>query len=193
MRLFSGQYEKSARDYIAAADELERLETYSVSKGTATWVVNDTVQDFRGTPYERTLLHAFTAKDHLAMANWDDAAVEARDVVDGGRRLCKREWRAHQKHDAPQQPDPRARACLYGEGRCGPAGHRGWKSFGGRLITRVNELRQSPGFASGRRGSCVCPALSRAIGRACRIQACTGERDKLRSFRFEASPCAIPC
>lgn len=81
VRLFSGQYETSARDYIAAASELERLETYSVSKGTATWVVNDTVQDFRGTPYERTLLHAFTAKDHLAMANWDDAAVEARRII----------------------------------------------------------------------------------------------------------------
>ena len=81
IRLFSGQYENSARDYIAAADELTKLETYSVSKGTASWVVNDTVENFRGTPYERTLLHAFTAKDHLAMANWDNAAVEARRII----------------------------------------------------------------------------------------------------------------
>ena len=81
VRLFAGRYETSARDYIAASDELDRLETYSVSKGTASWVVNDTVQSFRGTPYERTLLHAFTAKDHLAMANWDNAAVEARRII----------------------------------------------------------------------------------------------------------------
>ena len=81
VKLFNGKYETSARDYIDASDELERLETYSVSKGTASWVVNDTVEDFRGTPYERTLLHAFTAKDHLAMANWDDAAVEARRII----------------------------------------------------------------------------------------------------------------
>ena len=81
IRLSEGQYEDSARDYIAASDELDKLETYSVSKGTASWVVNDTVENFRGTPYERTLLHAFTAKDHLAMANWDNAAVEARRII----------------------------------------------------------------------------------------------------------------
>ncbi len=44
-------------------------------------VVNDTVQDYRGPPYERTLLHAFTAKNHLAQAHWDDAAVEARRII----------------------------------------------------------------------------------------------------------------
>ena len=81
VRLASGKYETSARDYIDASDELEKLETYSVSKGAASWVANDTVEDFRGTPYERTLLHAFTAKDHLATANWDDAAVEARRII----------------------------------------------------------------------------------------------------------------
>lgn len=81
VRLFAGRYQNSARDYVTASDQIDKLETYSVSKGTASWVVNDTVQDFRGTPYERTLLHAFTAKDHLAMANWDDAAVEARRII----------------------------------------------------------------------------------------------------------------
>ena len=81
VRLFAGHYESSAKDYIDASDQLDKLETYSVSKGAASWVVNDNVQDFRGTPYERTLLHAFTAKDHLAMANWDDAAVEARRII----------------------------------------------------------------------------------------------------------------
>jgi len=81
VRLFAGHYETSARDYIAASDELDKLETYSASKGAASWVVNDSVENFRGTPYERTLLHAFTAKDHLATGNWDDAAVEARRII----------------------------------------------------------------------------------------------------------------
>ena len=81
VRLFTGRYLNSAKDYVAASDQLDKLETYSVSKGTASWVVNDSVEDFRGAPYERTLLHAFTAKDHLAMANWDDAAVEARRII----------------------------------------------------------------------------------------------------------------
>ena len=81
IRLFAGHYESSAQDYIEASDQLDKLETYSLSKGAASWVANDSVQDFRGTPYERTLLHAFTAKDHLAMANWDNAAVEARRII----------------------------------------------------------------------------------------------------------------
>ena len=92
VRLFAGHYETSAGDYIAASDELEKLETYSVSKGTASWVVNDSVQSFRGTPYERTLLHAFTAKDHLAMANWDNAAVEARRIIKSLDPLVKGDY-----------------------------------------------------------------------------------------------------
>ena len=76
-----GQYEESSRDYIDASDQLDIFETYSVSKGAASWVVNDTVQDFKGTPFERTLLHAFTAKNHLARADWDNAAVEARRII----------------------------------------------------------------------------------------------------------------
>ncbi len=76
-----GQYEESSRDYIDASDQLEEFETYSVSKGATSWVINDTVQNFKGTPFERTLLHAFTAKNHLARADWDNAAVEARRII----------------------------------------------------------------------------------------------------------------
>lgn len=82
IRLFLGEYENSARDFIDANDRLAELETYSVSRGGASMVVNDTVQDFRGFPYERTLLHAFTAKDHLALGHWENAAVEARRVLE---------------------------------------------------------------------------------------------------------------
>lgn len=81
IRQNAGRYEDSARDFLAASDELERLQTYSVSQGAASLVVNDMVQDFRGTPYERTLLHAFDAKNYLAMGQWDDAAVEARRII----------------------------------------------------------------------------------------------------------------
>jgi hypothetical protein len=81
IRQANGQYEDSTRDFIAAADLLERLETYSVSKGAASLVVNDMTQDFRGAPYERTLLHVFTAVNHLLLARWDDAAVEARRII----------------------------------------------------------------------------------------------------------------
>lgn len=81
VRLFNGDYERSARDFIDAYDRLVELQTYSLSKGGASMVVNDTVQDFRGFPYERTLLHAFTAKSHFARGLWENAAVEARRLI----------------------------------------------------------------------------------------------------------------
>ncbi len=81
IRQARGAYPESARDYIAASDELARLQTYSVSKGATSLVINDNVQDFSGVPYERTLLHAFTAHNHLALADWDNAAVEARRII----------------------------------------------------------------------------------------------------------------
>jgi len=77
----AGRYEESARDYIAAADIIGDLETYSISKGAASLVINDMLQDFRGAPYERTLLHTMTALDHLALGAWENAAVEARRII----------------------------------------------------------------------------------------------------------------
>ncbi len=81
IRLFNGDYERSARDFIDAYDRLVELETYSLSRGGASMVVNDTVQDFRGFPYERTLLHAFTAKSHFGRGAWENAAIEARRLI----------------------------------------------------------------------------------------------------------------
>jgi hypothetical protein len=75
------RYEASAKVFIQGAEELDRLETYSVSKGAASLVVNDNVQPFRGTPFERTFLHIFTAFNHLALGHWDNAAVEARRLI----------------------------------------------------------------------------------------------------------------
>ena len=82
IRQAEGRYADSSADWIAAADRIRQLETYSVSKGAASLVVNDSVQPFRGAPYERALLHAMTAINHFAVANWDNAAVEARRIVD---------------------------------------------------------------------------------------------------------------
>jgi len=81
IRQARGDYENSSRDFIEAADLIERLQTYSVSKGATSLVVNDAVQDFRGAPYERTLLHALTALNHLAVGHWENAAVEARRII----------------------------------------------------------------------------------------------------------------
>ena len=82
IRQARGDYGKSAADFIAASDRIHELETYSVSKGASSMVVNDTVENYRGAPYERTLLHVFAALDQLALANWDNGAVEARRMLD---------------------------------------------------------------------------------------------------------------
>ncbi|MCX7010138.1 MAG: hypothetical protein NTY53_23355, partial [Kiritimatiellaeota bacterium] len=76
-----GEYSESSRDYIAASAEIERLWTISASKGAASFVINDSVQDFRGAPYERTLLEVFNAHNFLAQGDWDNAAVGARRVI----------------------------------------------------------------------------------------------------------------
>ena len=78
----SGRYKASAADWLEAVETIERLDKVSVSRQTASFVTSDRVKTFRGLPYERTLLHAFSALNYFAMALWDDAAVEARNVID---------------------------------------------------------------------------------------------------------------
>jgi hypothetical protein len=82
IRQARGDYSGSIRDFLSASDLIEYFRTYSVSKGAGSLVVNDTVQDFSGAPFERSLLHAFTAKNYLATGKWDDAAVEARRIIE---------------------------------------------------------------------------------------------------------------
>ncbi len=77
----SQDYKKSSQDFIEASNLLSDLETYSVSKGSASMVINDSVQPFKGAPFERTLLHTLTALNHLAVARWNDAGVEARRII----------------------------------------------------------------------------------------------------------------
>jgi hypothetical protein len=81
VRQAMGDYEGSSRDFIEAYDRLMDLETYSISRGTGSLVINDNIKDFVGAPYERTLLHALTAQNHFARGDWDLAAVEARRIL----------------------------------------------------------------------------------------------------------------
>jgi len=76
-----GRYAESSHDFIKAADRLELLRTYSISKGASSMLVNDMVQDFTGFPFEQSLLHVFTAKNHFAEGHWDNAAVESRRLI----------------------------------------------------------------------------------------------------------------
>jgi hypothetical protein len=76
-----GDFEGSTRDYLDAYDTLDALAAISVSRDTASMVINDNVQTFRGAPFERTLLHSFTAKNHLLRGDAELAAVEARRII----------------------------------------------------------------------------------------------------------------
>lgn len=74
-------FEASSQDFIEATEMIESLERFSVTQGATSMVINDTVQDFLGAPYERLMLHALTAINFLALERWNDAAVGARRLV----------------------------------------------------------------------------------------------------------------
>lgn len=74
-------YDGSVKDWMEAAALGDKLDYYSLTRGAASFAVNDQVMAFRGTPFERTLMHAFAAKSFLALSLWDDAAVEARNII----------------------------------------------------------------------------------------------------------------
>lgn len=76
-----GQYEDSALDWRRAGDLDAHLDTYSLSQGVSSLIVNDRTLSFRGMPFERTLMYAFLAKDYLAASNWDYAAICARNII----------------------------------------------------------------------------------------------------------------
>jgi len=74
-------YTNSTTDFLAAVRQEKELETQSISKAGASLLVNDSTLAFRGYPFERTYLHAYLAKNYLAMGKWEDAGVEARSIA----------------------------------------------------------------------------------------------------------------
>jgi len=89
-----GKFQESSADLIKASELADMLETYSVGRGAASMMVNDTVQSFRGAPFERTYLHDLTALNHLAQGRWEDAAVESRRII-----------QSLERHTADDYPD----------------------------------------------------------------------------------------
>ena len=76
-----GDYEGSSSDWRKAAEIEKILETYSLSEGVSSWIVNDKTYSFTGFPFEHTLLYTFLAKNYLAQSNWDYAAICARNII----------------------------------------------------------------------------------------------------------------
>lgn len=78
-----GDYAKATTDWLEANAHIRDLDYLSVSESTTSLIINDTTQTYTGAPFERSLLHAFTALNYFALAEWHEAAVEARLIADG--------------------------------------------------------------------------------------------------------------
>jgi uncharacterized protein len=92
VRQAAGDYDGSTKDFLDAYDTLEQMVALSVSQDSASMVINDNVQDFQSVPFERTLLHTFTAKNHLLQSNWENAAVEARRIIQSLSEEVKKDY-----------------------------------------------------------------------------------------------------
>lgn len=82
-----GDYPASIRDWLDAAERIRQLDYVRLSEKASSLVINDRTETYTGKPYERALLHAFTAKSYFALGQWREAAVEARLITDGFENL----------------------------------------------------------------------------------------------------------
>ncbi len=87
-------YNESTRQWLKAVTLAEQLDYYSLSRSTESMFINDSVIAYRGVPYERTLLRTFLSFNYLAKGMWEDAAVEARNIV----------YRLNSLEDFPDDP-----------------------------------------------------------------------------------------
>ena len=74
-------YTNSTADWLEAVRVEKELRTHSASKAAASMLINDSLLDYRGYPFERTYLHVFLAKNYLARGMWSDAGVEGRTIA----------------------------------------------------------------------------------------------------------------
>jgi hypothetical protein len=81
------KYADSSADLLKANERERYLTTHSVTETTASFLANDNTISYRGPPFERTLLHSFLAMNYLARGNWEDAAVEARNIINNLQTL----------------------------------------------------------------------------------------------------------
>jgi tetratricopeptide (TPR) repeat protein len=78
-----GDFKAANDDWIEANEQIKALDYISISEGVTSLVINDTTKTYSGAPFERSLMHAFTAQNYFALGLWHEAAVEARLIADG--------------------------------------------------------------------------------------------------------------
>jgi hypothetical protein len=77
----AGKFQESDAFLDLAEQRMDELYTQSVSKGVATFLVNDNADSYAGQVHERTLLHVLRALNHAYLGQRDGATVEARKVT----------------------------------------------------------------------------------------------------------------
>ncbi len=79
----AGEHQRAIEDWLETADLIRALDYIRLSETASSLIINDATQTYSGRPYERALLHAFTAKSFFMLEKWHSAAVEARLIADG--------------------------------------------------------------------------------------------------------------
>jgi hypothetical protein len=74
------RYQDSIKAFEAAKVKADDLYTRSISKGAATWLVNDYLQPYYGEDFERVLIHIFQSLNYAALGDVENALIEARQV-----------------------------------------------------------------------------------------------------------------
>ena len=78
-----GDFKAANNDWIEANEQINALDYISISEGATSLVINDATKTYSGAPFERSLMHAFTAQNYFALGLWHEAGVEARLIDDG--------------------------------------------------------------------------------------------------------------
>ena len=76
----NGQHRDSIAVFEDAKQREEELYTESLSKITASWVVNDYALPYHGEDFERVMVNIFQALNFAVLQDFESALVEARDV-----------------------------------------------------------------------------------------------------------------
>ena len=77
---WAGEYQLSNEMLSKADAAIEELYTKSISKGVASWGLNDNALDYSGEDYEDIYLNVFKALNYIAMGDEESAHVEIRRV-----------------------------------------------------------------------------------------------------------------
>lgn len=78
---FRGDYQQSVESYRDAERYIDQLFTKNAKRGFKAFFTNDTQLAYNGEVYEGIYLNGFSSLDYLNMGKFDEALVEARQIV----------------------------------------------------------------------------------------------------------------